>query len=121
MSLEETERECAEGRSAPRVSLDDIRAEIASEHYFVAWDALFALDTLSDAEPRPAENQLATLTICLLVLKNGWVQLGKSAPADPANFNSLLGRKLAYEDAVRGLWPLMGFALKNRLAKDDEP
>lgn len=29
-----------------------------------------------------------------------------------------LGRKLAYEDAVRQLWPLMGYALREKLAAD---
>jgi hypothetical protein len=42
--------------------------------------------------------------------------IGKSVPASPDNFNPDLGRKLAYEDCIRQLWPLMGFALKERLA-----
>ena len=28
-----------------------------------------------------------------------------------------LGRELAYEDAVRQMWPLMGYALRERLAR----
>jgi hypothetical protein len=43
--------------------------------------------------------------------------IGKSAPASPENFNAELGKKFAYEDAVRQLWPLMGFALRDRLER----
>jgi hypothetical protein len=38
------------------------------------------------------------------------------ARASPENFNADLGRKFAYEDAVRQLWPLMGYALRDKLA-----
>ncbi len=111
MSLESTEVECAAGRTAPRVSLDDIKAAIAGEHYFTAGQALDAL-----GQPvHTHETQVHTLTICLLVLKNGWTQIGKSAPASAANFDPDLGRKLAYEDAIRHLWPLMGFNLRQKL------
>jgi hypothetical protein len=30
-----------------------------------------------------------------------------------ADFDAELGRTLAYEDAIRQLWPLIGFALKS--------
>jgi len=50
------------------------------------------------------------------VTRNGFTLIGKSAPASPDNFDPVLGRKLAYEDAVRQLWPLMGYALRDKLA-----
>lgn len=59
---------------------------------------------------------LRLLSICLLVMRNGFTIVGKSAPASAANFDPELGRKFAYEDAVRQLWPLMGYALRDRLA-----
>lgn len=49
-------------------------------------------------------------------MRNGFIMVGKSAPTSPENFNAELGRKLAYEDCIRQLWPLMGFALRDRLA-----
>lgn len=63
-----------------------------------------------------AATPLAYLSICLLVMNNGFTVIGKSAPASPANFNADLGRQFAYEDAIRQLWPLMGFALRDKLA-----
>lgn len=56
------------------------------------------------------------LTICILALKNGFSLVGKSAPADPANFDADAGQRFAYDDALRQLWPLEGYALCERLA-----
>lgn len=110
-SLEATEAECAQGRTAPRVSLKDIEDAIAARYYFTASEVVGAMG-------RPAHPALDVLSICILVMQNGFTVIGKSAPASAANFNAELGRKLAYEDAVRDLWPLMGFALRDRLHRD---
>jgi len=60
------------------------------------------------------------LSICILMMKNGFIVIGKSAPASAANYDAELGRKFAYEDAIRQLWPLMGFALRDRLQRQTE-
>lgn len=118
-NLEKSEQECAAGRTAPRVSLADIKAAIAGEFY-VTGDRLLPEElppsdhTITDAIREAA----GLLTICLLVLKNGFTIIGKSAPASAANFDAELGMKLAYEDAVRQVWPFMGFALRDRLHRD---
>lgn len=106
-SLNATEAECAAGRTAPRVSLDDIKNAISGEYYTTA-DMAF-----SDC---PVPKSFGLLTICVIAMKNGFTIIGKSAPASADNFDAELGRKLAYEDAVRQIWPLMGFALRERLA-----
>ncbi len=122
-SLEATEAECAEGRTAPRVSLSDIEQNIERVTFLTGAQADAAsLDVevsptrsnpLGQRVPHPS---LDVLTICLIVMSNGFTIIGKSAPASAANFDAELGRKLAYEDAVRQIWPLMGFALRDRLA-----
>jgi hypothetical protein len=111
-SLRSTEAECAEGRTAPRVSLDDIEANIAEKHFVLGIQAVSAAGGCSFYA------SLDTLTLCLIVLRNGFTIIGKSAPASPANFDAMLGRKLAYEDAVRQIWPLMGYELRERLARE---
>lgn len=108
-SLIATEAECAEGRTAPRVSLADIEAKIAQEHWFTAGEAVRALG-------QPGNSTLDLLTIYLAVLDNGFTVIGKSAPASAENYDVDLGCKLAREDAIRQIWPLMGFALRERLA-----
>ncbi len=109
-SLQTTDRESAAVATAPRVALADIEAAIAARY-----------DTTAERALRrevgvPIHESLKLLSICVLVMKNGFVVIGKSAPASPENFNAELGRKFAYEDAVRQLWPLMGYALRDRLA-----
>jgi|SRR5215475_1361452 len=110
MDLEETEAAGAANAKALRVSLDDIRDNILEQHFVTAGQAIA---TASVAVP--AEHPLNLVTLCILVMKNGFVVIGKSAPVSPRNFSSDLGKKFAYEDAVRQCWPLMGYALKERL------
>ena len=106
-ALETTEALCADGKTAPRVSLADIEANIVGEYYAPLSHA-FPDDSI------PAS--FCIVTLCALHLRNGFTILGKSAPASPENFNAELGRKLAYENAVDQLWPLMGYALREKLA-----
>lgn len=111
-ALETTEAECAAGRTAPRVSLSDIEANIAGEFYSTA-DQMFP--------GAPVLPGMDLLTVCILVLKNEFTIIGKSAPASRDNFDPVLGQKLAYEDAVRQVWPLMGYALRQKLHEATMP
>jgi Phage protein (N4 Gp49/phage Sf6 gene 66) family len=61
------------------------------------------------------EDGMEHITVLLLRFKNGFVVIGKSAPADPANYNAELGYRFAREDAIRQAWPLFAFALRNEL------
>lgn len=110
-SLEASEALSARGAVAPRVSLDDMNAAIASENYINAGNAVLAEE--GQLEPL---HPLSLMTICFLTMKNGFVVLGKSAPASPENYDTGKGRTFAREDAIRQLWPLMGFSLRDRLA-----
>lgn len=65
----------------------------------------------------PVLPALGLLTFCVLVLKNGFTVTGESACASPENFDAELGRKIARQNAVSKIWPLMGYALKNKLAE----
>lgn len=55
------------------------------------------------------------MTIAIMTLRNGYVLIGKSAPADAGNYDQQLGRQFAYEDALRQLWPLEGYLLREQL------
>ena len=109
----------AKGLTAPRVTPADIEANIASEHYFTAFEG--AMHTGEHAKyagdwevPRTAE-ALGLLTFCVLVLRNGFTVTGESACASPENFDAEIGRKIARQNAVNKVWPLMGYELKCRL------
>jgi len=106
---------------APRVTMADIEAAIASEHYFMATDGcmgewMYRVDTgADDKKPKDIPPQLDLLTFCILVLRNGFMVTGESACASPANFNAEMGRKIARENAVSKVWPLLGYELKSKL------
>lgn len=102
-SLEVTDQESAAVATHPRVSLHDIESAIASHHYI-------------QGAAITGEVGDHILTICLIKMKNGFIVIGKAAPASPENYNIAIGKKFAYEDAIRQLWPLMGFALREKLA-----
>ena len=57
------------------------------------------------------------MTICVATMANGYYLVGKSTPADPENFDEQLGRKFALEDAERQAWPLMAFALREKMSR----
>jgi hypothetical protein len=104
------------------VALADINAAITGEHYFTASQAIVALGQPLGGTPIMDGNEvvgtttpLDLLTICILVLANGFIVIGKSAPASPENFDEEKGKTFAREDAIRQLWPLMGFALRQKL------
>lgn len=59
---------------------------------------------------------LGLLTFCVLVLRNGFTVTGESACASPENFNVDIGRKIARQNAVDKIWPLMGYELRSKLA-----
>lgn len=73
---------------------------------------------LMDAVGRAVDvaSELHLLTFCVLVLKNGFTVTGESACASPENFNAEIGRRIARENAVNKVWPLLGFRLRDKLA-----
>jgi hypothetical protein len=117
-SLKATDAASAAVAVAPRVALADIEAAIALRFDTTAEQAMrgAVLYAATDVEVPAHVEPLKLLSMCVLVMRNGFTIIGKSAPASPENFNAELGRKFAYDDAVRQLWPLMGFALRDRLA-----
>jgi hypothetical protein len=124
MSNDQIEQEIqSKGLTAPRVTPANIEANIASEHYFTADEGLIgdrwryaedADDVDDDGIPEP----LYLLTFCVLVLRNGFTVTGESACASPENFDAEVGRKIARQHAVSKIWPLMGYALRERLAQE---
>lgn len=99
----------AKSKTAPRVKPSDIEDNIAAEYSFTADKAM--------SEGVPVVPALSLLTICVLVLRNGFTVIGESACASPENFDEEIGRKIARQNAIQKIWPLMGYELKQRLHK----
>ena len=133
------------GLTAPRVTPADIEANIVHELYFTAADGFrfgWLTEDHPDIEDREVVNRIAQsisvssyartsseidcnsgmplplnlLTFCVLILRNGFTVTGESACASPENFDAEIGRKIARQNAVQKIWPLMGYALKEKLA-----
>lgn len=87
-----------------KVTNVEIENEIVNEYYRNAGSAVKA----------PEGSSLYNVTLCILELRNGFVIIGKSACVDSRNFNEDLGRQLAREDAVKQVWPYLGFRLADK-------
>lgn len=99
------------GLTAPRVTPADIESAIIAEHYINAQKAA-GVEGFSS---------LGCLTICVLVLRNGFTVTGESACASPENFDEELGREIARANAAAKIWPLEGYLLKQRLHDQKYP
>lgn len=109
----------SKGLTAPRVTPADIEANIVGEFYFAGIDGVDAglphNIIKRDAVVPDIHQSLELLTLCVLVLRNGFTVTGESACASPENFDAEIGRKIARQNAVQKIWPLMGYELKQRL------
>lgn len=109
----------AKGLTAPRVTPADIEAEIAGGFFFTAADGYSAAPCHDPSgQPGaalPPPQSLSLLTFCVLTLRNGFTVTGESACASPENFDAELGRKIARQNAVAKIWPLLGFRLRDTL------
>ena len=81
--------------NAPRLTPADIDAAILTEQFHVF----------------PG----TTMTVCCLTLQNGFNVIGESAAASPENFNEMIGRKIAHENARNKIWPLQVYLLREAL------
>ena len=103
------------GKTAARVTPQDIERAITSEHYFTAGQAV-------EQQTAPHEQiptSLYLLTFCVLTLRNGFTVTGESACASPENFDAEIGRAIARGNAVQKIWPLLGYELRTKLTAEE--
>lgn len=111
----------AKGLTAPRITPADIEANIDGEYYFTAAQGVQAAMHEQDEMTllTGMHSGLKLLTFCVLVLKNGFTVNGESACASPENFDAEIGRKIARQNAISKVWPLMGYDLRSKLAQGE--
>lgn len=85
-------------RDFPRVTEESIKEKIDSVNF-----------------TEVALNGVRCGTQCVIVMKNGWMSTGFSAPADPRNFDPKVGERYAFDEAFKPLWQLEGYLLRDRL------
>lgn len=110
----------AKGLTAPRITPADLAANIASEHYFTAGDGEHGACLAAGGERSCYPASLDLLTFCVLVLRNGFTVTGESACASPENFDPEIGRRIARDNAIQKVWPLMGYELRSRLHEREQ-
>lgn len=89
----------AKGKTAPRVTLADVEANI---HH---------IETV-----KHVTQSGQVLRWSVLVTQSGFAVVGKpSVAVSPENDDAEIGEQVAFENSRNELWPLMGYALKQRL------
>ncbi len=107
----------AKSLTASRVTPADVEAEIVGEHYFSAFHGVHGCSGLGAALALPKWHAMDDVTFCVLVLRNGCKVIGINyGPVDRTNFDKEHGRRDARADAIRQVWPLVGFRLRDQLA-----
>lgn len=95
----------AKGLTAPRVTPADLRANIVHT------------EIVKHVSPSGQVLRWAVLTT-----RNGFAVTGRpSASVSSANDNEEIGKKVAIDNAMQELWPLMGYELRSRLAGINDP
>ncbi|MFN7152917.1 MAG: Gp49 family protein [Acidovorax sp.] len=106
----------AKANKGPRVTPADVEAEIAAEFYFTAADGVLGQSEMGTRSA--AWTNLDQVTICTMVLRNGSKVLGVNYGAiDRAQHDAGKGREAARAEAVEKIWELLGFRLRDELAR----
>lgn len=87
-ALEAVDAESEKVRTGFRITLDYLKSRVADVEYV----------------------NRGVLNLAIVTLDNGFYLVGKSSPVDRNNYNAEYGRKLAYDDALRQLWPLAAYS-----------
>ena len=98
------------------VTKESIKAKIKSVYYLNAGAALAMMDKIDEAD----KANLSLITICIIILENGFKVEGASACVDPANYNEDIGRECAFENAFNKIWELEGYMLRQTLHEKAE-
>lgn len=94
---------------------DDLAASVQkTPHRVTLQDIKDKIKTVEFINPKSAPH----VTIAILTLENGFTATGEAAPADPGNFNAERGREFAEQDAMRKVWMLEGYLLREKLHRE---
>lgn len=94
------------------VTLASIKDKIRGMYFINAGAAVKASDrgyTERDLE------ELNLVTICIIILENGFKVEGTSACVDPKIYNEAIGQQEAYKNAIDKIWEIEGYLLKQQL------
>lgn len=93
LTLIEAQAKVINNSTAPKVTIKGIKDKIEKTEYF--YSGLF--------------------TIAVLTLKNGFKVVGTAGCASPENYDAAVGNTFAFEDALKKIWSLEGYLLREQL------
>jgi hypothetical protein len=113
-AMTETDKERADrtGLLSARMADDESKAVQKTPNRVTLDSLLMRIEKEEYLHPSVIEH----MTVCILLIDNGFAFVGKAAPADPGNFNEELGRKFAKEDAIKQMWAFEGYLLAEKLS-----
>lgn len=94
------------------VTKASIEAKIRNVYYINAGAAVQASD--QGYNERDLE-ELKLVTICIIILENGFKVEGTSACVDPSRYNEEIGQEEAYKAAFDKIWEKEGYLLKQQM------
>jgi hypothetical protein len=95
LTLAEAQQKVVEEAKAPKITLKGIIDKVVKREFF--YSGLF--------------------TVCVVTLANGFKVVGTAGCASPDNYNADIGNTFAYEDALKKIWSLEGYLLREQLHK----
>lgn len=107
--------QCEKGLTALRVTLEWVESVITAEFYLMGAQIERATTVVLRSKYEASIKAIQGLTLCVLVLKNGFTVVGESACVSPENFDEALSRKIARQKAIDKIWMLEGYLLKQEL------
>lgn len=64
--------------------------------------------------------ELNLVTICIIILENGFKVEGTSACVDPKIYNEAIGQQEAYKAAFDKIWEKEGYLLKQKMFEESQ-
>lgn len=99
------------------VTKASIEAKIRGVYFINAGAAVQASD--QGYNERDLE-ELKLVTICIIILENGFKVEGTSACVDPKIYNEAIGQQEAYKNAFEKIWEKEGYLLKQKLFEESQ-
>ena len=107
-------------QSITEITSKDVKASIESIHYFTAGDAIQYPESISHCEGGGFYlDNLQHLTFCVIRLHNGYIVTGQSICMNAEVFDAEKGRIYAREDAMKKVYPLLAFLVKQDEYEDE--
>lgn len=107
MTKEVTEHELKTRSVALRITEKMLDDNIAAINYLNVGEAIASTGG-------PDHDRHHCLTVCTIILKNGFVVTGESCCVNRENYNQDIGQRIALANAREKIWPLMGYELRER-------